>query len=78
MAISVKLNDDFVSDAKIHAEAESRSVPKQIEHWAKIGRFVEENPDLPYSFIEEMLLAKAEVENNKVSRYVRKNGLKLI
>ncbi|CAG9430478.1 ParD-like family protein [Providencia alcalifaciens] len=72
MAISVRLNDDFVSDAKIHAEAKSRSVPKQIEHWAKIGWIAEENPDLPYSFIEEMLLAKAEVENNKVSRYVRR------
>ncbi|UBX49995.1 ParD-like family protein [Providencia alcalifaciens] len=72
MAISVRLDDEFVSDAKIHAEAKSRSVPKQIEHWAKIGRIAEENPDLSYSFIEEMLLAKAEVENNKVSRYVRR------
>lgn len=72
MAISVRLDDDFVADAKIHAEAKSRSVPKQIEHWAKIGRIAEDNPDLPYSFIEELLLAQAEVENSKVSRYVRK------
>ncbi|MEW2741595.1 ParD-like family protein [Providencia rettgeri] len=72
MAISVRLDDGFVSDAKVHAEAKSRSVPKQIEHWAKIGRIAEDNPDLPYSFIEELLLAQAEVENNKVTRYVRR------
>lgn len=72
MAISVRLDEDFVSDAKVHAEAKSRSVPKQIEHWAKIGRIAEDNPDLPYGFIEELLLAQAEVENNRVSRYVRR------
>lgn len=72
MAISVRLDDDFVSEAKIHAEAKSRSVPKQIEHWAKIGRIAEDNPDLSYRFIEEMLLTQVEVENNKESRYVRK------
>ncbi|MBS0055158.1 hypothetical protein [Yersinia sp. Marseille-Q3913] len=72
MAISIRLDEDFVTDVKIHAEASSRSVPKQIEHWAKIGRIAEDNPDLPYSFILETLLAKSEIENMKVSRYVRR------
>ncbi|PQQ34980.1 hypothetical protein CE143_10055 [Photorhabdus luminescens] len=31
---------------------------KQIEHWTKIGRIAEDNPDLPYSFILDSLLAK--------------------
>lgn len=31
-----------------------------------------DNPDLPYHFIEEALLAQNEVRNNKVSRYVRR------
>ncbi|MFW7224075.1 MULTISPECIES: ParD-like family protein [unclassified Serratia (in: enterobacteria)] len=72
MATSIRLDDDFVTDVKVYAEASSRSVPKQIEHWAKIGRIAEDNPDLPYSFILETLLAKSEVENKKVSRYVRR------
>ncbi|EEP92753.1 hypothetical protein H0I68_04540 [Yersinia kristensenii] len=72
MAISIRLDEDFVTDVKIHAEASSRSVPKQIEHWAKIGRIAEDNPDLPYNFILETLLAKSEIENKKVSRYVRR------
>jgi len=74
MPTSVRLDDEFVSDVKVHAAASSRSVPKQIEHWAKIGRIAEDNPDLPYSFILDTLLARSEVENNKVSRYARRTN----
>lgn len=76
MAISIRLDDDFVSDVKVHADAASRSIPKQIEHWAKIGRIAEDNPDLPYSFILESLLAQSEVDNHKVTRYVRRTARK--
>ncbi|HEJ7014399.1 TPA: hypothetical protein ACKPXW_000274 [Serratia marcescens] len=76
MATSIRLDDDFVLDVKVHAEASSRSVPKQIEHWARIGRIAEDNPDLTYSFILETLLAKSEVDNAKVSRYVRRTERK--
>lgn len=38
MATSVRLDDEFVARARAHAEAESRSVAKQIEYGAKIGR----------------------------------------
>ncbi|MGP3016855.1 ParD-like family protein [Serratia marcescens] len=72
MAISIRLDDDFVSDAKVYAEASSRSIPKQIEHWARIGRIAEDNPDLPFSFISEALIAHSEVTNKKVIHYERK------
>ncbi|PKE29963.1 hypothetical protein CWS43_14560 [Rahnella sp. AA] len=72
MATSIRLDDDFVSDVKIHAEASHRSIPKQIEHWAKIGQIVEENPDMTYRFIVETLLAKSEMDNNKVTPYARR------
>lgn len=72
MAISIRLDDQFVADVKIHADACSRSVPKQIEYWAKIGQIVEDNPDLPYSFIKETMLAQSEMENGRVHKYVRR------
>lgn len=72
MATSIRLDDDFVEEVKIHAEAMSRSVPKQIEHWAKIGRIAEDNPDLPFSFINEILLAKSEMDNGRMKKYVRR------
>ncbi|EGQ9326909.1 hypothetical protein D8T49_06665 [Vibrio vulnificus] len=76
MATSIRLDDDFVSDVKVHAEAEMRSVPKQIEYWAKIGKIMTDNPDLPYSFVQESLLASEEVKLGKVKRYERRTKRK--
>lgn len=71
MATSVRLDDDLIKDAKTYAEVCKRSVPKQIEHWAEIGRIAEDNPDLPYEFIQQAILATAEVNAGKVTKYVR-------
>ncbi|EHD2239392.1 TPA: hypothetical protein I7787_06135 [Vibrio vulnificus] len=76
MATSIRLDDDFVSDVRVHAEAEMRSVPKQIEYWAKIGKIMTDNPDLPYSFVQEALLASEEVKLGKVKRYERRTKRK--
>lgn len=76
MATSIRLDDDFVSDVRVHAEAEMRSVPKQIEYWAKIGKIMSDNPDLPYSFVQEALLASEEVKLGKVKRYERRTKRK--
>jgi hypothetical protein len=69
---SVRLDDEFVEDVKIHSAASHRTVPKQIEHWAKIGQIVEDNPDLTYEFIREALIAREAVTAGKVTRYVRR------
>ena len=58
--VSVNLSDDLVASARQYAAAFSRSTPKQIEHWAKIGKVVEDNPDLPPAFINDILLALQE------------------
>lgn len=76
MAISIRLDDNFISDVKIHAEAEMRSVPKQIEFWAKIGKIMTDNPDLSYSFVQEALLASEEIKIGKVKRYERRTKRK--
>ena len=46
MAVALKLSDELVDLAKPHAAAEHRSVPKQIEYWARLGKAVEDNPEL--------------------------------
>lgn len=71
-ATSIRLDADFVDDVKAHADAQSRSVPKQIEYWAKIGRIAEDNPDMPFSLINEVLLAKSEIDNGRMTKYVRR------
>lgn len=72
MAKSVRLDDDFVQEAQVYAEASHRTVPKQIEHWAQIGRIAEDNPELPYEFIKDALTATAELKAGAVEKYVRR------
>ena len=72
MAKSVRHDEAFVNEAKIYADANHRSVPKQIEHWAIIGRIAEDNPDLPYEFIHDALVATTEAKSGEVARYVRR------
>ncbi len=69
MAIAIKLSDQIVAEAKKYGTVYSRSTPKQIEYWAQIGKIAEENPDLPFSFIKEILLAKVELAEGEVSNY---------
>ena len=66
---AIRLSEEIMKAASTYAPVYSRSIPKQIEHWAKIGRIAEENPDLPYEFIKGVLEAKVEMENGKVSEF---------
>ena len=69
MSMTVKLSDELLAEAKRHASAFSRSVPKQIEHWATLGRIAEQNPDLSYDFIIGLLRARAQAKAGEVSEY---------
>ena len=60
MAGPIKLSSELIAKAKIQASVSMRSIPKQIEHWARIGRIAEENPDLPYDFIKGILVGMEE------------------
>ncbi|MBA3954954.1 ParD-like family protein [Candidatus Dependentiae bacterium] len=66
---TVKLSKDIISEAKIISKALNRSLAGQIEHWAKIGRLAEENPDLTYEFIKNILIAQQEAIANKFEIY---------
>jgi hypothetical protein len=60
----------LVDDAKPYAAAEHRSVPKQIEYWARIGKAVTDNPDLPVTLVREILLAEQERLAGQAKEYV--------
>jgi hypothetical protein len=69
MSVALKLSDDLVEMAKPHAAAAQRSVPKQIEYWARLGKAVDDNPELPLQFIKDTLLALQEEKAGQVSAY---------
>jgi hypothetical protein len=68
MATAVKLSDTIVSDAKDVSKILNRSIAGQIEHWAKIGKIAEENPDLTYDFIKQILIGRQEIRSGKKLR----------
>lgn len=58
MGIPIRIDESVYNDAKRVAKAECRSIPNQIEYWAKIGKCALDNPDLPIDFIKEILTSK--------------------
>ena len=69
MPASIKLSAGLIKDAKLHAEAMHRSVAKQIEYWARLGKVAEENPDLPIPMLQDMLVSMEEVKAGNLSTY---------
>ncbi len=69
MAKAIRVSDDLADEAKKYSQVEHRSVAGQIEHWAIIGKYAEENPDLTYDLIKEMLIGLEELDRNEKSEY---------
>lgn len=69
MAIAIKISDALVSDARVYSKVNNRSLTGQIEFWAKIGKCSEENPDLTYDQIKEILLGLVELHSGQKIEY---------
>ena len=69
MASAVRITDELVREAKIYSKIDKRSLTGQIEHWARIGKCAEENPDLTYNLIKEILIGLSELEQGESSEY---------
>ena len=71
MTKKIRLSPDFITIANAHASATHRTLSEQIEHWVKVGRMAEDNSDLPFSFIKDVMLAEAQIKEGQVTHYVR-------
>lgn len=60
MSVSMRIDEELYREASYVAKAECRSVTRQIEFWAKIGKCALDNPDLPIEFIRDLLLSKGQ------------------
>ena len=69
MGTAVRISDNLVREAKLFSKVDNRSVTGQIEHWAKIGKCAEENPELSYSLIKKILIGLEELEHGESSEY---------
>ena len=69
MATAIRISEELVNEAKKYSRIDHRSITGQIEHWARIGKCIEENPDLTYSLIKEILIGIEELEQGERSEY---------
>ena len=69
MSTAVRVSDKLIRDARLHSKVDNRSITGQIEHWAKIGKCAEENPDLTYDLIREILIGLEELDHGEYSEY---------
>ena len=74
MATAVKVSDDLFENAKIKSKIFKRSIAGQIEYWAKIGQMIEENPELPLPFIQDILVGREQIKAGQGTPYVFGEG----
>lgn len=68
--VSVRVNGHFYQEAKTISEVQTRSIGQQIEHWGKIGKIAEANPELPYNVIKETLIGMNQAKNGELEDYI--------
>jgi len=74
MPTAVKISDELIAQARIKSKIFKRSIAGQIEYWAQIGKIVEENPDLPLPFIQDLLIGKEQIRADLGTPYVFDEG----
>ncbi len=60
--LTLRLPEEIEKKLKLKAQIEHRSVSEQIKKYLSDAILMEENPDLPLSFIKQTLEAKAEIK----------------
>jgi hypothetical protein len=69
MAMAIRISATLVSEAKKYSKIDHRSLTDQVEHWARIGKCAEENSDLTYSLIKEILIGIEELNQGEKTEY---------
>ncbi len=69
MAATVRISEKLIKDAKKFSQIDHRSLTGQIEYWAQMGKCAEENPDLTFSLIKDILIGVEELKQGEKSEY---------
>ena len=74
MSKAIKISDEIAGEARVTAEVSRRSMADQIEYWAFIGKTAEENPDLSFSVINDILLGRQQLKEGFGTPYIFGEG----
>ena len=69
MGTAVRVSDELISEARKYSKVDHRSLTGQIEHWARIGKCAEENPELTYDLIKEILVGIEELNRGEKTEF---------
>ncbi len=69
MTTAVRVSDKLLREARLVSAVDDRSITGQIEHWAKVGKCAEENPELTYGLVKDILIGLEELEQGECSKY---------
>ena len=74
MSIAIKISDKIANEARISAKVTRRSMAGQVEYWAYIGKIAEDNPDLSFSAINDILLGREQLKEGLGTPYLFGEG----
>jgi hypothetical protein len=74
MSTAIKISDKIANEAKISAKVTRRSMAGQVEYWAYIGKIAEDNPDLSFSIINDILLGREQLKEGLGTAYLFGEG----
>lgn len=69
MSIAIRISDPLARKARAHSLVLHRSLAGQIEYWAKMGEILEDNPDLSFSFVQEILVGREQAAAGELTSY---------
>jgi hypothetical protein len=69
MPKAVRISEELLAESRKFSRLDHRSIAGQIEHWARLDKCAEENPDLTYAIIKEILLGLEELEQGEKTEY---------
>jgi hypothetical protein len=74
MSTAIKISNEIAEDARIISKVTRRSMAGQIEYWAFIGKIAEDNPDLSFLVIKDILLGRQQLKEGLGTEYIFGEG----
>ena len=74
MGTAIKISKEIADEAKISAKVSRRSMAGQVEYWAFIGKIAEDNTDLSFLVIKDILLGRQQLKEQLGTPYIFGEG----
>jgi hypothetical protein len=69
MSIAIRISEPLYGKARARSRALHRSIAGQIEYWAKMGEILEDNPDLSFAFVQEILVGREQAKAGELTPF---------